>query len=189
MERLGVHKRDILVDRIEDARDDQNEAKEQIKTAMERFTEVVEFDGGELKKTYNRLQTELDRSEASAMDVRKSIAKVEDVSEALFKEWEKEIELYSNDTLRRESTRTLDDTRSRYAELIRAMKRAESSLEPVLVAFRDQVLFLKHNLNSQAILSLQSELVAIESGVERLVQQMEISIAEANTFIQQMSTE
>ena len=187
MERFGVHKRDILVDKIDDARDDQEEAKEQFKTALERFGEVVAFDGGELKSIYNRLQAELDRSAARAKDVRQSISKVEDVSTALFKEWEKEIGLYSSNSLRRESTRKLDETRNSYDQLIRAMKRAEASLEPVLIAFRDQVLFLKHNLNSQAISSLQDELVVIESDVTRLVQEMETSIAEADAFIKQLS--
>jgi hypothetical protein len=66
------------------------------------------------------------------------------------------------------------------------MKRAERKIDPVLNAFRDQVLYLKHNLNAQAIASLQSELVSIESDVARLIQEMDASIREANSFIASM---
>jgi hypothetical protein len=68
------------------------------------------------------------------------------------------------------------------------MKAAEAKMDPVLAAFKDQVLFLKHNLNARAIASLQDTVGRVESDVQRLVAEMEASINEANTFIQQMGT-
>ena len=35
MEKFGIHKREILVDRVEDARDSQEEAKQQFASALE----------------------------------------------------------------------------------------------------------------------------------------------------------
>ena len=66
------------------------------------------------------------------------------------------------------------------------MKRAERKIDPVLSAFHDQVLYLKHNLNAQAIASLQSELASIETDVAGLIKEMEASIVEANSFIDSM---
>lgn len=183
MEKFGVHKRDILVDRIEEARDDQEATKEQFQSALEHFSAVTNFSGGELEQYYKKLNAELERSEARANDVHESIKAVEEVAEALFKEWELELESYTSDSLRRQSSQQLTDTRVRYGKLIRAMRKAELKIEPVLVPFRDQVLFLKHNLNAQAIASLQNQLVTIESDVSVLVKEMEASINEANTFI------
>jgi hypothetical protein len=189
MERFGVHKREILVDRIEEARDDQEEAKEQFQSALEQFTSVVEFDGGNLQRMYDKLNAEFERSEAKADDVASSIASVEDVAEALFKEWEAELAEYTSASLRRESERQLERTKTRYNQLIGAMKRAEARIEPVLDTFRDQVLFLKHNLNAQAIASLENELLTIEDDVARLIAEMESSINEANSFIEEMTQE
>jgi len=189
MEKVGYHKRDLLVSRVETARDVQQEAKEQFQTALERFTEVLGFDGGDLEKKYNQLNKEYEKSESKAEAVRDRIASVEDVAEALFKEWEAELQEYSSDSLRRASQVKLDDTRQRYAQLISAMKRAESKIDPVLTAFRDQVLFLKHNLNAQAIASIQNELVSVESNIATLVREMERSIGEADSFIQAMLKE
>jgi hypothetical protein len=41
MEKVGIHKRDILVDRVEGARDAQSEAQEQFKSALEQFGTVI----------------------------------------------------------------------------------------------------------------------------------------------------
>lgn len=186
METFGKHKRDILVDRVEDGRTDQEKAKEQFRTAMERFREVVNVPDSDLRKAYDRLNTELGRSESRAKAVTDRIASIETVAGDLFKEWEAELAQYSNANLKEASQRQLNETRSRYGQLISAMKRAESKMEPVLVAFRDHVLFLKHNLNAQAVAALQGEVTSLESDIGSLVRDMEAAIAEADTFISQM---
>jgi len=114
---------------------------------------------------------------------------VESVAKALFKEWQSELDQYTNKDLRRTSEQKLKQTQARCDQLISAMKQAESKIAPVLSAFRDQVLFLKHNLNAQAVASLQGELVSIESNVASLIKEMDASIAEANAFINSMATE
>jgi len=186
MEKFGVHKRDIMVDRVEEARDSQNDAKEQFQSALDQFSRVLNFKGGELEDKYKTLQAEYDKSEAKAEEVRDRIDAVESVSEALFAEWEKELDQYSNQTLKQDSQRKMGRTRAQYDQLITAMRKAEAKMDPVLRAFKDQVLYLKHNLNAQAIASLQSELVAVESDIADLVREMEKSIGEANAFIKTM---
>lgn len=186
MEKFGVHKRDIMVDRVEEARDSQEDAKEQFQSALEQFSTVLNFKGGKLEDKYKTLQAEYDKSEAKSNDVTQRIDAVEDVSEALFDEWEAELDQYSNASLRRDSERKMVQTRRQYEQLIKAMRKAETKIEPVLSAFRDQVLYLKHNLNAQAIASLQSELVAVESDIADLIKEMEKSIGEANSFIKTM---
>lgn len=184
MEKFGYQKHEILVDRVVDARDEQQEAKEQFKTTLERFNEVVNFDGGELEEKYEILNAEYNRCEAKADDVKDRIGAVEDVGEALFKEWATELDQYSNAKLRRSSQEKLVQTRREYDQLIRSMHRAEDRIDPVLAAFQDQVLFLKHNLNASAIASLKNELAVVEVDVDSLIKEMETAIAEADVFIQ-----
>ena len=186
MEKFGVHKRDIMVDRVEEARDSQQEAKEQFQSTLEQFSQVLNYKGGKLEDKYKTLQAEYDKSEAKANEVKDRINAVEDVSEALFDEWEDELDQYTNKSLRRDSERKLAQTRRQYDQLIKAMRKAETKIDPVLRAFNDQVLYLKHNLNAQAIASLQSELVAVESDIADLIKEMERSIGEANSFIRTM---
>jgi hypothetical protein len=189
METFGKHKRDLLVSSVQDTRDAQQEAKEQFQTALQKFTAVVNFSGGELEQKYTELKSELEKSESKAKAVRKHIGDVEDVSNALFKEWESELSQYTSDNLRSASAQKLEQTRKRYVQLISAMKRAETKIEPVLAAFRDQVLFLKHNLNAKAVASLQDELNSVQTDIAALVKEMETSITEADTFIKAMGEE
>ena len=189
METFGKHKRDILVDRVGDARDAQEGAKQQFQTALEKFSSVVNVPSSDLQNKYNQLKSELDRSETKANAVHTRIADVEDVAKALFSEWKSELKQYSSQDLRRSSEQKLVQTEARYNQLIRAMKQAERRIDPILAAFRDQVLFLKHNLNAQAIASLQGELVSIETNVALLIKEMDTSIAEANAFINSMAVE
>jgi hypothetical protein len=189
MEKIGYHKRDLMVSDVEKARDAQQEAKEQFKSALERFTTVLNIKGGKLQDKYDTLNAEYERSETKAQAVRDRIASVEDVSQALFEEWEAELKEYSSANLRRSSQTKLTQTRTQYAKLIKAMKRAESKMPPVLAKFKDQVLFLKHNLNAQAIASLKSELGTVESNINLLIKEMEASIKQADAFISSMTKE
>ena len=183
MEKVGVHKRDIMVNRVESAQEAQSDAKEQFESALAEFRSIVQIKDQDLAQRYDRLNDEYEDSKDAAKSVTDRIDAVEDVSEALFDEWEDEIELYSSANLKRQSAAKLSQTKRQYQGLIRAMRNAEARMEPVLQAFQDQVLFLKHNLNARAIDSLQGELGSIETDVAQLIREMERSIAESEAFI------
>ena len=187
VESAGHHKRDILVARVESARDSLEEAKEQFQSALDKFSALTYFQGGELEDMYRQLKVEFDYSKAKALAVKDRIAAVQDVAEALFAEWEEELEQYTNRSLRSSSRQKLKLTQQHYGQLISAMRRAEGKIEPVLRVFQDQVLFLKHNLNAKAITSLEHELVAMTVGVAGLISAMERSINRANDFMHSLN--
>ncbi len=186
LEKIGIPKREVMVHRVEKARDTQEETKQQFKSALEQFSALTSFKGGNLEATYKRLNGEYEASVAKASEVRKRISDIEDVSEALFTEWQDELNQYSNADLKRSSQQQLTATKGQYQQLITVMKRAEAKIDPVLAVFKDQVLYLKHNLNAQAIASLKGQLGSIQSDVSSLIAAMEKSINEANAFIKTM---
>ena len=188
MEGFGVEKRDILVDRVEEARDAQDEASEQFADALEQFRSVVSVDGGDLEEVYDRLNAEYLQSVDEAGQVSERIDAVESVAEDLFDEWENELAEYKRADLRRNSEALLKDTQRRYGQMMKAMRRAESTMDPVLESFQDQVLALKHNLNARAIGALRNELDGIERDTARLISEMQKAIEEADAFIQSMKT-
>lgn len=186
MEKVGVYKRDILVDRVEDAQEAQQTAKQEVASAYEQFTTLVKVDGGDLEKTYNRLKDAVDDTQESVEEVDGRIGAIENVAEDLFEEWHDELGQYSSPTLRRSSEQKLRDTKIRYNRMLASMKSARSRIDPVLHVFQDHVLFLKHNLNARALASLKNEVVSIEGKVGQLIKEMEKAIAEADRFIQTM---
>ena len=189
MEKLGYPKRDILVSRVQEARESQQEGKEQFRSALERFKSIVNFSGGKLEEKYETLNSELERSEHKAEEIHARITSVEDVADALFKEWKSELRQYKNQEFRSVSERKLKETERRSRELIAAMKKAEQRIQPFLDTLRDNVLFLKHNLNAEAIGSLAGELQSVEGNADSLVRELERSIDEADRFIAEMRKE
>lgn len=187
-QKLGWEKRDILVDRVKDARDDQSKAKEQFKTTLEKFQTLTNFQGGDLEAKYKKLNSAYEECKSRAEAVTSQVASIDTVAQDMFKEWKKELDEYQNADLKRRSAQELKDTEARYAQLIAAMRKSEASMQPVLSAFHDQVLFLKHNLNAAAISSLQSTAAGIDSDVQQLIKDMEASIKEADSFIGQMKS-
>ncbi len=185
-EQFGYAKREQLVDRVKDARDEQVVAKKQFSSALEEFMSVTGVKGGDLEAKYDTLKKEYDRSESRAADVRSRITDVQRVADALFKEWNEELKQYSSDALRRTSEQELKSTRQSYDKLMASMQGAADKMTPVLAAFKDQVLFLKHNLNARAIASLQGTAQQIQLDVSGLIRDMEASIAESDAFISQM---
>jgi hypothetical protein len=186
MKKFGWEKRDILVKRVKEARQSQEEAQKEFKTALERFREIVVVDGGSLEDKYNKLNDQLGRSEDRAKNVKERIDAVRDVSKDLFREWQGELDKYSDRQLRQESERQLRDTRQRTDVLIASMTRAQERVEPVLEPLRDRVLFLKHNLNARALGALTKELDGVTQNVEALLADLQKSIAEADAFIAEM---
>ena len=186
MEKVGIHKRDIMVDRVEDARDSQQDAQEEFRDALSQFRSVVSFDGGDLEKLYDRLNASYEDSAAAADDIRERIDAVEGVAEALFEEWEEELSLYSNARLRAESASKLRETQSRYRRLRDSLRRSEKCLDPVLATLRDNVLYLKHNLNASAISAIKGELTVIDRDVTALIARMDEAISESEGFIAQL---
>lgn len=185
-EKLGWAKRDILVDRVEKARNAQEGAKEQFKTTLEQFQELTGFQGGNLEAQYKRLSKEYERCRDRAQAVTDRINGVESVANAMFSEWKQELDQYENAELRRTSQQRLDESQDRYKQLIQTMRRSEASMKPVLAAFNDQVLFLKHNLNAAAISSLEGTAAQIDQDVQQLIKDMETAIAEADAFISEL---
>lgn len=186
MEKVGQHKRDILVDRVENANDAQQEAQQEFSDALTHLTSLIDFDGDELNKQYEISKTHFEQSTEAAELVSERIRSIEKVAMALFEEWQEEINLYSSTTLKNQSQSKLEATKSRYRKLIKVMHNAENRMPPVLSALQDNVLFLKHNLNAKAVGALEGEFKNIKRDVQRLINDMNVAIKQSNEFIEQI---
>jgi hypothetical protein len=186
LEKVGIHKRDILVSNVKDTRDAQKDAQEQFQDALERFGSIVTIKNTNLKKAYNRLKDEYEDSKDAADEVSDQIQDVEEVAGDLFKEWTKENKAYTDAVLRRNSQSKLQDTQTRYIEMLKSMKESEASMQPVLASLYDNVLYLKHNLNAQAVGSLRTTFDELEGDIGILIERMNQSIERSNDFIARM---
>lgn len=186
LDKAGVHKRDILVSRVEKTRDSQLNAQDEFKDALEQFGSVVTLEDTDIKQAYDKLNAAYEDSQDAAEAVTDRINSVESVANVLFKEWESEIEQFSNASYKQTSTAQLRETRARYSDMLSTMRRSEQSMQPVLRTFRDNVLILKHKLNAQAIGLLRGEFASLEDDIAVLIREMNQSISESNQFIEEL---
>jgi Skp family chaperone for outer membrane proteins len=188
LEKVGVDKREVLVNRVDDARTAQNQAESEFIDALTEFKKVSHFDGGDLEKRYDKLKDAYEDAENRADEVRDRVDSIENVGNALFKEWDKEIKAYQDPALKRASRQKRVATEQRYNQLMKAMREAERSLKPALAVLNDQVMFLKHNLNAAALTSLKSEWPKVERDVNELLQDIRNASREAEVFLKSMKT-
>ena len=183
-ESVGKEKRHLLKDEVTAAREDQAQASEEFKDALTRIKELTGFQGGELEDAYRRLKGDYEdcRHRAAVIDDR--IRSVDQIAADLFAEWEGEIGQMNNAAFRSQSRQSLARTRERYKRLHGSMVQARSRMDPVLTRLNDYVLYLKHNLNAQAVGALGTEMASIQSDVNVLIRDIERSIQEADAFLQ-----
>ena len=186
LEKVGIHKRDILVDRIKDTNETQEQTKEQFKSAYEELAGLIDVDDKGLEKKYASMAKAVSASEEKADELDTRIKSVNQVAIALFDEWQDELDLYQSASLRRVSEQNMNTTRTRYNQLYRTMLTSQERIIPVLEVLQDNTLYLKHNLNARAVSSISGEVLSVQDKVASLIQQMEDSIAESSRFIEQM---
>ena len=186
LEKVGIPKRELMIKRIESTQEAQQDVQEQFQSALDQFQSIVVFNGGNLEELYKKLNREYEDSVSAADKVNSRIQSIQHVSEALFDEWQEELNLYSSASLRSASARKLNETKRQYQRMITSMEKSAERMQPVLDVFQDQVLFLKHNLNAQAITSLKGEFAGVKREIDQLITQMERSIAESQRFVEQL---
>ena len=186
LEKAGIHKRDILVDRIEKTSEAQEETKKQFQSAYQELASLVNIEGGALEKKYQRMAKAVSASEDQALELNDRIKSVNEVANALFSEWQQELDEYQSASLRRASEANLNTTKQRYAVIYNKMQASQQRVEPVLKILQDNTLYLKHNLNARAVNGLSNEVLVIEDKVAVLIQQMEASINESKRFVDAM---
>ncbi len=183
MEKFGKEKRHILVDNVEDVQDSQTKAAEEFKDALTRIKELYSFEGGDLENFYNKLKNSYEDCDSRSKQIEKRINDVEEVATDLFTEWQAEINQINDAKLKASSRLSLSDAKLKYQKLNSVMNKSTKGMYPVLAKLKDYVLYLKHNLNAKAVGSLGGEVVSIEKDVETLIKDMNLSIKEAEEFI------
>lgn len=182
-EKFGIHKRDILKSSIEDAKSEQTKASDQFQSALDSLMDIYQIDGGELESKYDQFSKQYERSKSRAGALKDRIKRVDKVASDLFVEWANEIQEIGSSSLRGKSQSKLQKTKTRFQDLMVAFRSSENKMDQVIGQLKDQVLFLKHNLNASAISGLESEVNDVQNEIIELIKQIHVSIDEAESFI------
>jgi hypothetical protein len=183
MEKFGKEKRDLLVSKVKQVRDGEADTAQQLKDALTRLQEAYGLQGTQLEQFYTKLKSDYEASKSKADNVLQRIKQMDQIAHDLFVEWDKEARSIQTASLREQDLAQLEQTKTRYAALYTATTKAQSSMEPVLTKMNDYVLFLKGNLNAQAMGAIQGEASKIQVDIQKLIADMNASIQQAEAFL------
>lgn len=183
MEKVGFEKRDLLRRAVKLARSEQQDTGKQYKDALQQLRAVYGSSGSNLEKTYDKLKREYDTCERDTAAVKSRIREMDRVASDLFAEWQKEIGTMSDATLAGSSREKLAQTRASFDQVSLALHRSYDAMPPVLKKFEDHVVYLKHNLNAEALGSLKGKADVIEGDIQALLDRMNSAISEADRFV------
>lgn len=183
LETVGVKtKHDLLAERVQEIIALQEEAKQHIEVAFDALSNVsgdanaIEIQLDEIADTY-------ESGEGVTQDLKKQIEAVNDIANALFREWRSELRQYTNKNLRKKSAENLSDTKKQYVAVYLSMQTAYKSIEPLLGLMHDNRLYLKHNRTEKALEGFQSEVEAVGNDMASIIKNIEGSIQQSEAFV------
>lgn len=185
---VGLERKELLKDRVKDARNEQIEAQKSFQAALNQFKSLYSNQSKDLEKKYRSLQFAYEDSVRNADGVRTSTKKIEPLAQSLFTDWEKDIEKIDTVSLKAQSRESLAESRNNYATMESHFKTSEEKMAPVLQKFNDQVHYLKYNLDAKSLAAAKSDNLVIQNEMERLILDLKKSIAAADEFIRKMPT-
>ncbi len=183
MERSGVSKQEMLVNRVAEARNAQLDAQRQYREVLDQYRNLVQAPTDSLAEQYAALSAGYAQSEPSARTLHRRIEQVQDVAQALFAEWKDELDQYHDPRMKATSTQKFTAARQQYELLLASMQAAEKRITPVQNILHDRLLWLKHNLNAHAIQGLQGEYNTLSINVDQLLQNTRQAANAADVFI------
>lgn len=185
---LGQEKRDLLESKMESAQSSQEDASEQLKDSLEVIREKYSFKEGDLEDTYDDLSDDYDDFESRSKDLKKRIESAQEVADDLFEEWKDEAYALSNETYKENSLSKRRVTMKNFSETIASLNSVQTKMDRILKQYKDQVIYLKHNLNAKIIGKLQVELKSIMGDVSGLIKEIELSKSKTSNFISELKS-
>ena len=179
---LGKEKRDLLESNMGDLSEDQEDAREEFSSVLEKIQKKYYFDGGKLEDTYDKVSSDYEDLESEVNSVSDQIEKVEEIAEDLFDEWEDEADSFENASYRKRSLASLDKTKKSFKGVLVSARKSEEKMKRLLKKYRDQVLYIKHNLNAKAIGHLSGKLKNLENEMNALILELKSSIEKSKNF-------
>jgi hypothetical protein len=161
----------------------QQAAVEQFQTDRQALLALANSEESDLKTPYRALFHAYNDSIEVVVAVSSAVANVDQTASEIFREWEEEIEVYTDARLKADSQANFAKTQQSYESLIRSLRQTEAKLDPTLAALKGNVTHFKHQLTASGLASRKPELLALEQDIAGLINSLNTSIASCDAFI------
>jgi hypothetical protein len=159
------------------------ETKVQLMKTMDVYNALMADDATDRKKLYKSVQKEMDNTEKRRMKITEEAAKMKSEADTLFAQWAESAAAIENPDLRKRSEDRLEATKASYAEIEAVGQKAADLYPPFMKDLQDQITYLGHDLNAEAVASLKPEVAKLNEKAQALVRSLDDTIGTANQKI------
>jgi len=157
-------------------------SKEAAHAALDGLDVIVEADYADPVVAYQEFVDSIEASEKQAESLRDVYEPMQDAAEKLFKQWSKDLEEFSSLSMRQRSQSRLLKTRQRYDMIVAAVEPALMSYDQLNQSLRDHALFLGHDLNPEAVTTIEADAEELGKQVEALDAQFDTCLEASQTY-------
>jgi hypothetical protein len=159
------------------------ETKVQLMKTMEVYNSLFADEATDRRKIYNQIQKEMENTDRRRARISEEAAKMNAEADTLFKGWADSTAAIENPDLRERSEERLNATRASYGEIGTVGQKAADLYAPFMKALQDQITYLGHDLNPEAVASLKPDAEKLNERSDKLIQSIDDTIATANKNI------
>ena len=175
---------DALVSSIEQVYVDSEVAKDRVQAAMVALQTVTSPDfQGDVVTAYGELSVLIERSEKQQEELAASVEEMKESAEPVFDQWTKNLEAFTNPTMRQRSQARFAATRRRYEAVVHAVDPAEKAYASVNQNLRDHALFLSQDLNPASVAEIQGDVGELTKAAAELDSRFDRCLVTARTYV------
>jgi len=182
----GVKQVEQLIKKANAGVESINDTKLQLQKTMEAYNAVLAPDVKDRRDAYKKLQKEVATTEKKRAMVSTRNGEMNVEAGRLFKNWEGSTAAIQDPELRQRSQQRLGQAKARYSEIETNGQGAARLYTPFMKALQDQVTYLGHDLNPEAVATLKPEADKLNAQAKELYSAIDKTTAAANNNISQL---
>ena len=159
------------------------DARAQLVKTMDVYNSIFSEVAKDRKSLYKKLQNEMDTMVKRRGEISTRAEQTRIEADNLFVSWGNSLSGITDPDLRKRSEERLAKTKARYADIQATGRQADDAYAPVMKKLQDQVAYLGHDLNAEAVGSLKGDAAKLTGQVDELKKRIDDLVGSINKNI------
>lgn len=175
---------DDLLGQVERVQVASTASRERAHDALERLDRIVSSDfTGDASIAFEGFVKAIEQSEHQARELESALGPMKRAAVSVFRQWERDLDGYSNDTMRKLSKNRLASTRRRYDAIVDAAEPTLQAYKDFNLGLRDHALFLSHDFNTYSVAEIKEEVRQLENQERSLANHFDATETAARAYV------
>ena len=183
----GAESRQHVVEAITEGVSEQQVAEDEFESAGRMLASIQTASEAEASKLYSEYLDQIDRCARHVERFNEQISVLQAGAENLFVDWEAELEQFTSEAIREQSSRRLDAARSGFALLHEELMGVHGQMAASLSTHKDYALYFNHNLAGSSRELLGEENSRFMATMAAMNEDCKVVESDARTFNERLA--